>query len=89
MKTLNEKFIHEVLKIKEPEIFLGVARILRVELFQDTEARDFYDICADAIVAFSQSGRKRKRELLKIIQDANKEVTPNADRAENSEAINS
>lgn len=90
MKDLNTKFIEEVSKIKEPEIFLGVARILKVRLVEDEfgedgrpQSRCFEDICADVITNFAQSERQRKRELLKILQKANKEVI-NANRTKNS-----
>ena len=68
---LNERFIYELGRIKNPEIFLGVARILKVRLIEDGEPRDFGDLCADVIESFEQTNRKRKRELLKILRDAN------------------
>ena len=69
---LNERFIYEIGRIKNPEVFLGVARILKVRLLDDDKnPRDFGDLCADVIESFEQSNRKRKRELLKILRDAN------------------
>ena len=49
---LNERFIYELGRIKNPEIFLGVARILKVRLIEDGEPRDFGDLCADVIESF-------------------------------------
>lgn len=101
MKDLNTKFIEELSKIKTPEVFLGVARILQVKLVSEEKdnegkfiARSFEDVCADVITAFGNSDRRRKRELLPIIQKANrfkedkvnKEDGINADRTKDSEA---
>ena len=42
MDRLNEKFMREVGRIKEPEVFVGVARVLGVKLIgEDKENRDF------------------------------------------------
>ena len=71
MQGLNERFILELGRIKNPEIFLGVARILKVQLVKEEKARDFGDIFKDTIEAYENSGRKRKRELLKILREAN------------------
>ncbi len=71
MNGLNERFILELGRIKSPEIFLGVARILKVQLIEGENPRDFGELCADVIDSFEQSGRKRKRELLKILREAN------------------
>lgn len=89
-KDLNTRFLIEVSKIKEPEIFLGVARILKVKLVSEEKdeegrliSRDFSDILTDLIDSYSKSERRRKRELLKIIEKANKEVV-DANRTKNS-----
>lgn len=71
MQGLNERFILEISNIKTPEIFLGVARILKVQLVTVQGARQFEDIYADVLEAFECAPRKRKRELLKILRDAN------------------
>lgn len=70
--NLNEKFGEELLRIKRPEIFLGVARILKVQLLNDAnEPRDFSELFVDVIDFYAASPRKRKRELLKILREAN------------------
>lgn len=93
MKTLTNQFIEEISKIKEPEVFLGVARLLHVKLLQDEfdenkrpVARDFTEICADVIQTYDKEERRRKRELLRILHKANKEVKVNANSTKNSEA---
>ena len=68
---LDERFIYELGRIKNPEIFLGVARILKVQLVEGENPRDFEDLCKDVIEGFENSNRKRKRELLKILREAN------------------
>lgn len=75
-KNMNQKFIGEISRIKDPEIFLGVARILRVPIVEKGEdekykSRDFTDICKDVILAYDASNRKRRRELYTILKQAN------------------
>ncbi len=72
--TLTEKFVKEILKIEEPELFVGVARILKVPLFniEEKKEREFGDVFTDCIDAFEKEGRKRQKELLSILKDANR-----------------
>lgn len=73
MDSLNDKFMIEISKVKEPEIFIGVARILKVKLIEDSgEVRDFVDLFNDVIASFAAAPLKRRKELLKILRDANK-----------------
>lgn len=71
LQGLEERFIYELGRIKDPEVFLGVARILKVQLVQDENPRDFGELCADVINFYELAPRKRKRELLKILREAN------------------
>ena len=100
MKKKTDQFIEEISRIRDPEVFLGVARILRVPLVQkkadkeEYEARDFSDILGEVMTAYDAADRTRRRELLCILKKANKapaattqEESPNANRTENSEAI--
>lgn len=76
MESLNKKFMDEIGRTKDPIVFLGVAKVLRVEVFEDgaggKNPRDFSDIFADVMFAYNGSARKFKKELLKILRDANK-----------------
>ena len=73
MKSLTEKFIEELGRIKDPVTFLGVARILKVKLLgEDSNPREFADILSDTINEFDVQGRARRRELYKILREANK-----------------
>ena len=91
MQNLNQKFMYEIGRIKEPEIFIGVARVLKVKLVEeevDDEgrhvSRDFTDIFADVMSNYAECDRPRKKELLKILRKANEGGEENADRTENS-----
>ena len=65
-ETLTQKFIKEIANIKSPEVFLGVARILKVQLMEDKEtAYDFVKIFSNTVEAFDKADRARKKELLK------------------------
>ena len=90
-KTLTQKFIEEIAKIKSPEIFLGVARILKVQLMEDKETPyEFTKIFSDTVEAFDKADRARKKELLKILIQANqyKECDVNGDSSKDTtEAI--
>lgn len=74
MKSLELKFLEEIGHIKDPEIFLGVARILKAKLINEEkkEPYDFQDILEETMRKFHESSRSRKKELLKILRAANK-----------------
>lgn len=72
MLNLTQKFMYE---ISQADIvsFRGVAQILRVKIADENEQiREFPDVFADVMAAYDAAGRKRKKELLKILRDANK-----------------
>ena len=70
--SLTERFIKELANIKKPEYFLGVARILKAELVRDGEPLEFDEILRQVIDSYDVAPRKRKRELLRILREANK-----------------
>lgn len=71
-KNLIQNFIDEIARIKNAEIFIGVARLLRVNIVdKEMNTREFNDVFADMLAAFEKSKRKFQKELLKILQDAN------------------
>lgn len=67
------KFLLELGRIGDPSIFLGVARILKVSLFDEVlrEPRQFSDVFDDIMRAYTIAPRKRQRELYKILRAAN------------------
>lgn len=70
---LSTKFIKEISRIKDPTVFLGVARILKVELMVDKDTpKDFAAVLNEIIDNYNSSDRKRRRELLKILEKSNK-----------------
>ena len=70
---LSTKFIKELSKIKDPMVFLGVARILNVELMVDKDtSKDFAAVLNEVIDSYNSSNRKRRRELLKILEKSNR-----------------
>lgn len=71
-KTLTQMFMEEVSKIKDPAMFLGVARVLGVDWFKNPDEKEFLDIFVDAVDGFDKASRKRKKEILKILRKANK-----------------
>lgn len=86
-ETLTQKFIKEIAKIKSPEVFLGVARVLKVQLMEDKETPyEFTKIFSDTVEAFDKAGCARKKELLKILVQANqyKECEVNGNSPKNS-----
>ena len=86
-ETLTQKFIKEIANIKSPEVFLGVARILKVQLMEDKETPyDFVKIFSNTVEAFDKADRARKKELLKILVKANqyKECDVNGDSSKDA-----
>lgn len=68
---LKDKFATEVARIKEPEIFLGVARILGIK-FQKDETPDFWVLLGLMLDSFEKQSKKRRKELVQILGDANR-----------------
>lgn len=84
--NLDEKFMREIARIKEPEVFCGLLRIFKVSMVtpswkpgETQETRDFSDVFADLMDSYSKSDRKRKREALKILKQANREKVGETD----------
>ena len=68
----EKKFIEEVSRIKDPAIFFGIARTLKVPCFVDKDTpREFNDILEGIFDAYFAADLKRQKELLKILKDAN------------------
>lgn len=76
--NLTQKFMYEISNIKSPEYFVGLARTLNVKLVTEEKdedgrlrPRDFSDIFADVMRAYDAAPRKLKRDLLKMLREAN------------------
>lgn len=79
MESLNTKFLKEISKIKEPEIFIGLAKVLGVKLLGEEKdengkfiPRDFTEVLDDVMKSFDGARRSRKNELLRLLAEANK-----------------
>lgn len=74
MNNLNTKFLNEISHIKEPEIFIGLAKLLCVKLVNDDgETLDFVDILDRVLHQYSNAPRKLRKDILKMLREANKE----------------
>lgn len=84
---LTQKFIRQLGKINAPELFVGVARVLQVPLVDENGVREFIDVFNDTVDKFDKEKRKRQKEILQILKDANscKEDFINGDSSENTE----
>ena len=70
--NLNIQFMREVAKLEFTE-FLGVARILKVQLTnEDGSGKEFVDVFEELVKNFNDSSRSRRRELLNIIKSITK-----------------
>lgn len=72
MLSLTEKFTNEIARTKDPLVFIGIARVLNVSLMSEKEPKNFEDVLVECIEAFDKENRARRKELLKILKDANK-----------------
>lgn len=86
MENLTQKFLKELGNIKDPVIFLGLCPILKIQIYKEEKdengkeiPRDFHEVLKDLMSSYDRAGRKRKRELLKILRDANKAQGGEAD----------
>ena len=67
------KFIKELGKTSDPAVFLGVARVLEVQIMKDKDTpKDFSEVLNGVIENFIAAPSKRQKELLGILKDANK-----------------
>ena len=76
---LDEKFMREISRIKSPEIFLGVAKVLGVGLLGEEKdengkfiPKDFVDIFEELMKKYSGAQRQIKKELLNLLEKANR-----------------
>ena len=68
---LTTEFIKLIAKIKDPIAFIGIVKILKVELLDEYgKPRAAEDMAADMIKRFSAETAKRRKELVKIIEQA-------------------
>ena len=66
-------FLEDIAKLEAVE-FIGLAKLLGVELLEDEELRPMGDIVEDVMVKFSKLNRNKRRELKKIVREAGRRV---------------
>ena len=65
-------FLEEVIKL-EPIEFIGLAKVLCAPVMDNNkEPREFEDILSDMMDNFISTGRRQRRDILKMIKEANK-----------------
>lgn len=72
--NLNQKFLLEIGNCKDPVVFIGLAKTLNVSLFNEetNDPMDFADMLAGTMERYNKLNRARKKELLKVLKDANR-----------------
>lgn len=69
----EKRFIKELGKIKDPVVFFGVARVLKVNPMVDKDTpKEFAAVLEEIIDAYFAAEPKKQKELLNILRDANK-----------------
>ena len=59
-------FLEDIAKLEAVE-FIGLAKLLGVELLEGEELRPMGDIVEDIMIKFSKLNRKKRRELKQIV----------------------
>lgn len=62
-------FLEDIAKLEAVE-FIGLAKLLGVELLEGEELRPMGDIVEDIMTKFSKLNRKKRRELKEIVRAA-------------------
>lgn len=71
-KKLNSEFLINLARVELSE-FLGIARILKVDLMMDdNEPKTFSSVFEEILEAYNKANRSRRRELLEIVKAATK-----------------
>lgn len=66
-------FLEDIAKLEAVE-FIGLAKLLGVELLEGEELRPMGDIVEDIMVKFSKLNRKKRRELKEIVRAAGRRI---------------
>ena len=66
-------FLEDIAKLEAVE-FIGLAKLLGVELLEGEELRPMGDIIEDIMVKFSKLNRKKRRELKEIVRAAGRRI---------------
>ena len=66
-------FLEDIAKLEAVE-FIGLAKLLGVELLEGEELRPMGDIVEDIMAKFSKLNRKKRRELKQIVCAAGRRI---------------
>lgn len=66
-------FLEDIAKLEAVE-FIGLAKLLGVELLEGEELRPMGDIVDDIMAKFSKLNRKKRRELKQIVCAAGRRI---------------
>lgn len=66
-------FLEDIAKLEAVE-FIGLAKLLGVELLEGEELRPMGDIVEDIMTKFSKLNRKKRRELKEIVRAAGRRI---------------
>jgi hypothetical protein len=66
-------FLEDIAKLEAVE-FIGLAKLLGVELLEGEELRPMGDIVEDIMIKFSKLNRKKRRELKEIVRAAGRRI---------------
>lgn len=83
-EDLTTRFLREIAKIKDPTLFIGVVRALRIALLtEEKEVKPFSQLLDEVLYKFkNELTRERKREILRILTKANQakeDIVPQID----------
>lgn len=66
-------FLEDIAKLEAVE-FIGLAKLLGVELLEGEELRPMGDIVEDIMVKFARLNRNKRRELKQIVRAAGRRI---------------
>jgi hypothetical protein len=73
-EKLNIKFVKELGKCKDPIVFLGLAKLLSVDLVDENKVeRDFGDVLSGILDRFEDLNTGRAKEIFDVLHEANKD----------------
>lgn len=78
-EKMNEEFMREISRIKEPQVFIGVTKLFGVGLLEEEKGedgkfkcKDFVDIFDELMAKYAAATKKRRKEVLNILKLSNK-----------------
>ena len=76
MKQIEKLF--ELIPKLQPIEFIGLARLLKVELLEDEKPRSFVAVTEDVLSKFDKLGRAQQRSILRMVKAATKKDANNS-----------